>query len=651
MATDANSVLYLHPNDGSYSISVDKLTGAADYKSWRRYIEIALTSKKKIYFVLGTVLRSTYAQDAVKADQWDTCNSMVISWIHACLSDTIKNSVLYINSARETWIQLENRFSMGNGSRKYKLNKDLYQLKQHNNSINEYYTAMSSLWEELDSMNALPVISEPSADVRNLLNVVARNQEDSRLFQFLNGLDDHFSAMRSQMLMLTPLPTVESACSMLQQEESQREVLLPQADPDISAILNPVNNAGKGKASDQPWNSKAAPRLAATTQTSQAGAGTVTFTQQQFEQFLKHFPSPNAVKGSETDEELDINFSGMVSCHHASTLKYGWIIDSGASDHMTCDLSKFVEPKAAAGFPKITLPTDAVSKKIRGVGKARNVLYYLVDKPLSEDEITQHQDVAACLTAKKDTAVPFAIWHHRLGHASLEHSDAEHFKHAVSQEQWVAAMNLELEQCEKNGYSGYGSRVTVNSDVSRPKGDKSECKLIKSLYGLKQAPRQWFSKLSSTLISFGYKRSRADYSLFVKDNNSSITAVLVYVDDLIITGNDVKEIQTLKSLLSSHFHMKDLGKLRYFLGLEIDQFEQGIFISQRKYIHDLLKDQGMLNVKPLKLPMDSHLKLRADKGTSLSNPVPYQHLLGKLIYLTVTRSDIAFSVQILSKFM
>uniref|UniRef100_A0A803LNL9 Retrotransposon Copia-like N-terminal domain-containing protein n=1 Tax=Chenopodium quinoa TaxID=63459 RepID=A0A803LNL9_CHEQI len=451
MATDANSVLYLHPNDGSYSISVDKLTGVADYRSWRRSMEIALTSKKKIGFVLGTVLRSTYAQDAVKADQWDTCNSMVISWIHACLSDTIKKSVLYVNSARETWIQLEKRFSMGNGSRKYKLNKDLYQLKQHNNSVNEYYTAMSGLWEELDSMNALPVISEPSADVRSLLNVVARNQEESRLFQFLNGLDDHFSAMRSQMLMLTPLPTVETACSMLQQEESQREVLLPRADPDISAMYSRQNAertsiicthcGGKGHLQS---------KLAAAAQTS--GVGNVTFTQQQFEQLLKHFPFPNAVKGSETDEELDNSFSSMVSCHLASTLKHGWVIDSGASDHMTCDLSKFAELKAATGFPKITLPTgdsasishtgnvnlcssltlqnvlcvpnfrynllsvpkltkdsqcevnfygshcvirDVVSKKIRGVGKTRNGLYYLVDKPLTEDEINQHQDAVS----------------------------------------------------------------------------------------------------------------------------------------------------------------------------------------------------------------------------------------------------------------
>lgn len=97
--------------------------------------------------------------------------------------------------------------------------------------------------------------------------------------------------------------------------------------------------------------------------------------------------------------------------------------------------------------------------------------------------------------------------------------------------------------------------------------------------------------------------------------------------------------------------MKDMGPLRYFLGLEIDKPVVGIFVSQRKYTTNLLKDYGMLDVKPLKLPMDTHIKLAPDKGDLLPNPVVYQQLLGKLIYLTITRLDIAFSVQFLSQFM
>ncbi|KMS64582.1 hypothetical protein BVRB_018810, partial [Beta vulgaris subsp. vulgaris] len=97
--------------------------------------------------------------------------------------------------------------------------------------------------------------------------------------------------------------------------------------------------------------------------------------------------------------------------------------------------------------------------------------------------------------------------------------------------------------------------------------------------------------------------------------------------------------------------MKDMGALRYFLGIEVDQCKDGIFLSQRKYVMDLLKDYGMLQCKPLKLPMDSHVKLTSGEGDPMHHAEPYQKLVGKLIYLTLTRPDIAFTVHVLSKFM
>lgn len=171
------------------------------------------------------------------------------------------------------------------------------------------------------------------------------------------------------------------------------------------------------------------------------------------------------------------------------------------------------------------------------------------------------------------------------------------------------------------------------------------------MYGLKQAPRQWFAKLSTALIFFGYEQSKADYSLFVKKDSTSFTAVLVYVDDLLITGNSPAAITNLKSQLSSHFHMKDLGELSYFLGLEISKNSQGLFVSQKKYTLDLLQEAGVTNATPYKLHMDQHLKLQADVGTPLTDPEVYRRLIGKLIYLTITRPEICYTVQLLSQFM
>lgn len=200
------------------------------------------------------------------------------------------------------------------------------------------------------------------------------------------------------------------------------------------------------------------------------------------------------------------------------------------------------------------------------------------------------------------------------------------------------------------GYTHFGSRIQVNQTLVKT-NSSLVCQLHKSLYGLRQAPRQWFSKLSVTLTDLTYIQSKSDASLFLRKSATNITVVLAYVDDLLICGNDNTQINHLKQMLSKMFHMKDLGPAKYFLGLEIDRSASGFFLSQQKYTKDLLEEYGMSQEKPLNLPLDFHLKLTHDKGDPLPQPVIYQRLLGKLIYLTITRPDIAFSVQLISQFM
>ncbi|XP_071728167.1 uncharacterized protein [Rutidosis leptorrhynchoides] len=140
--------LFLHPSDGPGSLSIqEKLIGAQNYHSWRRALEIALSTKRKLGFVIGTVARP--ADDANRAELWDTCNNMVIIWIMSSVTESIAKSIMFVNTASEIWKQLEKRFALSNGSR---------------------------------------------------------------------------NAIRTQMLLMNPLPSVEIACSMVQQEESQREL-------------------------------------------------------------------------------------------------------------------------------------------------------------------------------------------------------------------------------------------------------------------------------------------------------------------------------------------------------------------------------------------------------------------------------------------
>jgi hypothetical protein len=120
------------------------------------------------------------------------------------------------------------------------------------------------------------------------------------------------------------------------------------------------------------------------------------------------------------------------------------------------------------------------------------------------------------------------------------------------------------------------------------------CRLHKSLYGLKQAARCWFAKLSTALKAYGFKQSLSDYSLFTLQQQGSILVVLVYVDDLIISGNDHVVISAFKTYLHTCFHMKDLGTLKYFLGVEVARSPTGILLSQRKYALDIVSEAGLL---------------------------------------------------------
>ncbi|RVX18783.1 Retrovirus-related Pol polyprotein from transposon TNT 1-94 [Vitis vinifera] len=169
------------------------------------------------------------------------------------------------------------------------------------------------------------------------------------------------------------------------------------------------------------------------------------------------------------------------------------------------------------------------------------------------------------------------------------------------------------------------------------------CRLRRSLYGLKQSPRAWFSRFSSVVQEFGMLRSTADHSVFYHHNSlGQCIYLVVYVDDIVITGSDQDGIQKLKQHLFTHFQTKDLGKLKYFLGIEIAQSSSGVVLSQRKYALDILEETGMLDCKPVDTPMDPNVKLVPGQGEPLGDPGRYRRLVGKLNYLTITRPDISF---------
>ncbi|KAH9650552.1 protein kinase domain-containing protein [Citrus sinensis] len=194
--------------------------------------------------------------------------------------------------------------------------------------------------------------------------------------------------------------------------------------------------------------------------------------------------------------------------------------------------------------------------------------------------------------------------------------------------------------------------ISLPPGFEKSLGSDKVCRLRKSLYGLKQSPRAWFERFGKAVISYGFLQSQGDHTIFYKHSkDGKITILIVYVDDIILTGDDETELAALKKRLAKKFQIKDLGVLKYFLGMEFARSKEGIFVNQRKYVLDLLGETGLLGCKMVETPIDPNLKLQPAKVEEVKDREQYPKLIGKFIYLSHTRPDIAFAVSMVSQFM
>jgi hypothetical protein len=172
------------------------------------------------------------------------------------------------------------------------------------------------------------------------------------------------------------------------------------------------------------------------------------------------------------------------------------------------------------------------------------------------------------------------------------------------------------------------------------------CRLRHALYGLKQAHVLWFERFVAVIRAAGFSQSDHDPALFVHLPPRGRTLLLLYVDDMLIIGYDIDHINHVKQQLGDQFQMSDLGPLSYLLGIEVLHTSKGYYLSQSKYIRDLIARSGITDSRTAATPMDLHLQLRPTDGNPLEDPSRNRHIVGSLVYLTVTRPDIAHAVHI-----
>ncbi|GKV50237.1 hypothetical protein SLEP1_g56949 [Rubroshorea leprosula] len=245
---DPDSPYYLHPSDDPGRILVTSPLTGENYHTWKRALQNALYAKNKMGFVDGTLRKPEI--DSPNYASWKKCNSMVLSWILNTISKELHDSVAYADSVREVWNDLQERFSKGNTTRVYELKLELATMVQQDRSVAAYFTKLKPIWDELHAYEPTPVCV--CGCTCGAAKEYTKACETEKVHQFLMGLNDNFSTIRSQILNLEPLPSLNKVYAMATKEERQQAITASRG-PVIeatalvarSSMSGRLNNPGK----------------------------------------------------------------------------------------------------------------------------------------------------------------------------------------------------------------------------------------------------------------------------------------------------------------------------------------------------------------------------------------------------------------------
>ncbi|CAL5321219.1 unnamed protein product [Camellia sinensis] len=215
---EPSSPLFIHPSDHPGFFLVSKRLDGNNYATWRRSMVIALTAKNKLGFVNGTIKAPHTTEKPIDYALWERCDKMVLSWLLNSVEADLADGVVYTDTAHEIWNDFHDRFSLGNAPRIFQIQKSISSHAQGSMPISTYYTKLKALWDELASYKTQPICSCGG------MKVYSEQREQDQIMQFLMGLNESYNAIRGQILLINPLPSVRKAYSLITQEEKQREI-------------------------------------------------------------------------------------------------------------------------------------------------------------------------------------------------------------------------------------------------------------------------------------------------------------------------------------------------------------------------------------------------------------------------------------------
>lgn len=362
--------LYIHHSDGPGLNLGFKFDGKS-FLTWKRAILIALSVKNKLCFVDSTFPRPTAKTEAARASVLDRCNNLVISWIISTLDKPIADSVMFIPMAALIWKQLQSRFGKGTGSQKFSIQKEIASISQGTDDISTYFTRLSRLWDELDSIRIIPPCTYAA------VTAIRAFEEEQRLYQFLMGLQENYSLIRGHILMTTPLLDVDNAYSTLIEEEHQRQIkpnsIVPQDSVSFQAGSNfaPKSNyKGKNpiffshckkpghlidncyKIIRYPSKNPDSTPKSASVHNVQSAEASLSLSASEFAQLRQLLHSTSSPAFTNLSGIAHYSFAGF----GLNSMNRVWIVDSGASDHMCFQLSLFLDQRTLVVPITVNLP-------------------------------------------------------------------------------------------------------------------------------------------------------------------------------------------------------------------------------------------------------------------------------------------------------
>ncbi|PNX84751.1 hypothetical protein L195_g040814, partial [Trifolium pratense] len=213
---DSSNPYYIHPSDHPGHLLVPTKLNGTNYPSWSISMIHALTAKNKIGFINGSIKAPSEIDQSAEYALWNRCNSMILSWLTHSVEPDLAKGVIHAKTAQQVWEDFKDQFSQKNAPAIYRIQKSLASLSQGTMAASTYFTKIKGLWDELETYRTLPTCNQMKAH--------DEQREEDRLMQFLMGLNDTYSTVRTNILMMSPLPNVRQAYSLVIQDETQRQM-------------------------------------------------------------------------------------------------------------------------------------------------------------------------------------------------------------------------------------------------------------------------------------------------------------------------------------------------------------------------------------------------------------------------------------------